>query len=219
MDNYFVTLNNINVNDKTEKKNGLTYLSWAWAWGEVKKLFPDATYIIYENEHGWNYHTDGRTCWVKTGVTVNGVEHVEYLPVMDFKNRSIPLEGVTSFDVNKAIQRSLTKALARHGLGLYIYAGEDLPEEEKAAASDNKQSPPLRFKRATEYKCETCGAIIEDYFDGRDTIPAAAMAKRSHERLGKVLCIKCGKLAKKEAQREAFNQATMSRHEDAGDRV
>ena len=219
MDNYFVTLNNINVNDKTEKKNGLTYLSWAWAWGEVKKLFPDATYIIYENEHGWNYHTDGRTCWVKTGVTVNGVEHVEYLPVMDFKNRSIPLEGVTSFDVNKAIQRSLTKALARHGLGLYIYAGEDLPEEEKAAASDNKQSPPPQFKRATEYKCETCGAIIEDYFDGRDTIPAAAMAKRSHERLGKVLCIKCGKLAQKEAQREALNQATMSRHEDAGDRV
>lgn len=207
MDNYFVTLNNINVNDKTEKKNGLTYLSWAWAWGEVKKLFPDATYTIYENEHGWNYHTDGRTCWVKTGVTVNGVEHIEYLPVMDFKNKSIPLEGVTSFDVNKAIQRSLTKALARHGLGLYIYAGEDLPEEEKAAA----------------YKCERCGAIIEDYFDGRDTIPAAAMAKRSLERLGKVLCIKCGKLAQKEAQREAqreaLNQATMSRHEDAGDRV
>lgn len=70
---------------------------------------------------------------MKTGVTVNGVEHIEYLPVMDFKNRSIPLESVTSFDVNKAIQRSLTKAVARHGLGLYIYAGEDLPEEMAAA--------------------------------------------------------------------------------------
>lgn len=131
MDNYFQTLNSVNVNGKTEQKNGLTYLSWAWAWGEVKKLFPDATYTIYENANGWNYHTDGRTAWVKTGVVVNGIEHIEMLPVMDFKNRSIPLEQITSFDVNKAIQRSLTKAVARHGLGLYIYAGEDLPEGEE----------------------------------------------------------------------------------------
>lgn len=129
-ENYFVELNNINVNDKTEKKGNLTYLSWAWAWGEVKKLHPDAVYTIYENENGWNYHTDGKTAWVKTGVTVNGIEHIEYLPVMDFKNKSIPLDNVTSTDVNKTIQRSLTKACARHGLGLYIYAGEDLPEEE-----------------------------------------------------------------------------------------
>lgn len=129
--NYFEELNNINVTGKTEKKNGLTYLSWAWAWGELKKLHPDATYTIYENSNGWCYHTDGKTAWVKTGVTVNGIEHIEYLPVMDFKNRSIPADAVTSFDVNKAIQRSLTKAVARHGLGLYIYAGEDLPEEER----------------------------------------------------------------------------------------
>ena len=131
MDNYFVTLNNINVNEHTEKKNGLTYLSWAWAWTEAKKMFPDATYTIYENSEGWNYFTDGRTGWVKTGVTINGIEHIEYLPIMDFRNKSIALESITSFDVNKAIQRSLTKALARHGLGLYIYAGEDLPEEAK----------------------------------------------------------------------------------------
>lgn len=130
--NYFKTLNGINVNDKTEQKNGLTYLSWAWAWGEIKKLHPDANYTVYENPQGWNYFTDGRTCWVKTGVTVNGIEHIEYLPVMDYKNKSIPFESVTSFDVNKAIQRSLTKACARHGLGLYIYAGEDLPEDEQA---------------------------------------------------------------------------------------
>lgn len=132
MENYFKTLNDINVNDKTEKKGNLTYLSWAWAWQEIKKHFPDATYTVYENNDGWNYFTDGRTAWVKTGMTVNGIEHIEYLPVMDFKNKSIRLEDVTSFDVNKAIQRSLTKAAARHGLGLYIYAGEDLPEEERA---------------------------------------------------------------------------------------
>ena len=136
MDNYFNDLYAVNVNGHTEKKNNLTYLSWAWAWGEIKKRHPDATYTVYENADGWNYHTDGRTCWVKTGVTVNGIEHIEYLPVMDYKNKSISIENVTSFDVNKAIQRSLTKACARHGLGLYIYAGEDLPEEEAAEKQD-----------------------------------------------------------------------------------
>ena len=136
MDNYFNDLYAVNVNGHTEKKNNLTYLSWAWAWGEIKKRHPEATYTVYENADGWNYHTDGRTCWVKTGVTVNGIEHIEYLPVMDYKNKSISIENVTSFDVNKAIQRSLTKACARHGLGLYIYAGEDLPEEEAAEKQD-----------------------------------------------------------------------------------
>ena len=130
MDNAFVKLNAINVNDKTERKNGLTYLSWAWAWAEVKKVDPKANYTIYENSDGWNYHTDGRTAWVKTGVTIDDIEHIEYLPVMDYRNKSIPIDAITSFDVNKAIQRSLTKACARHGLGLYIYAGEDLPEVE-----------------------------------------------------------------------------------------
>ena len=128
MTNYFEILSKINVNSMTEKKNGLTYLSWAYAWQEVKKIFPEANYKIYENAEGWNYFTDGRTGWVKTGVTINNIEHIEYLPIMDYRNKSITLDKITSFDVNKAIQRSLTKAVARHGLGLYIYAGEDLPE-------------------------------------------------------------------------------------------
>jgi hypothetical protein len=128
--NYFQILNQINVADKVEKKNGLSYLSWAWAWAELKKLHPNALYTIYENAQGWNYHTDGRTAWVKTGVTVEGIEHIEYLPVMNLRNASIPLETLTSTDVNKTIQRSLTKAVARHGMGLFIYAGEDLPESD-----------------------------------------------------------------------------------------
>ena len=143
-DSVFKTLNSINCNGHTEKKNGLTYLSWAWAWGILKEHYPSAYYTIYENKDGLNYHTDGRTCWVKTGVTVNDIEHIEYLPVMDYRNASITVDRVTSFDVNKAIQRSLTKAVARHGLGLYIYAGEDLPdsadEEQRPAPSQPVQS-------------------------------------------------------------------------------
>ena len=127
--NYFQKMYSIDVSKWVEKKNGLSYVSWANAWGEIKKQHPDATYTIYENKDGWNYHTDGRTCWVKTGMMVQGIEHIEYLPVMDHRNASISADKVTSFDVNKAIQRSLTKAAARHGLGLYIYAGEDLPDD------------------------------------------------------------------------------------------
>ena len=137
----FLVLNTINCNGHTEQKNGLTYLSWAWAWQITKQNFPDATFTIYENAEGLNYHHDGRTCWVKTGVTIGGIELIEYLPVMDYHNQSIPLAKVTSMDVNKAIQRSLTKAIARHGLGLYIYAGEDLPDaaDDEARAQVNKE--------------------------------------------------------------------------------
>jgi len=156
--NYFEKLNAINVNEHAEKKNGLTYLSWAWAWPEVKKAYPEATYKIYENEVGWFYHTDGKTAWVKTGVTVEGIEHIEYLPVMDYRNKSIPVDNITSFDVNKAIQRSLTKACARHGLGLYIYAGEDLPED--ATASTEFSRPELMDK--VEALMDAKGVPIEE---------------------------------------------------------
>ena len=159
MDNYFVELNNVNVNDKIEKKNGLSYLSWAWAWGEIKKKHPDANYTIYENKDGWNYFTDGKTGWVKTGVTVNGIEHIEYLPIMDFRNKSIPSDNITSFDVNKAIQRSLTKACARHGLGLYIYAGEDLPEEDK----EPEKTPAQKAAETRQANKESKDEYLKQY--------------------------------------------------------
>lgn len=159
MENYFVELNNVNVNDKIEKKNGLSYLSWAWAWGEIKKKHPDANYTVYENKDGWNYFTDGRTGWVKTGVTVSGIEHIEYLPIMDFRNKSIPADSITSFDVNKAIQRSLTKACARHGLGLYIYAGEDLPEEEKVP----EKTPAQKAAETRQKNKETKEEYLKQY--------------------------------------------------------
>lgn len=145
-ENYFKQLYDIDVRGKTKTKNNLSYLSWAAAWSEVKKMFPDAIFKIYEQsikvtetfegkviereiERPW--FDDGNTGWVKTGVTINGIEHIEELPIMDFKNKSIAASNITSSDANKAIQRSLTKACARHGLGLYIYEGEDLPEESK----------------------------------------------------------------------------------------
>jgi hypothetical protein len=177
----FEVLNAINVNEHTEKKNGLTYLSWAWAWAEVKKHYPDAFYTIYENKDGLNYHTDGRTCWVKTGVTIEGLEHVEYLPVMDYKNQSIGADRVTSFDVNKAIQRSLTKAVARHGLGLYIYAGEDLPETEQENSNDALGNACLDVEAA-----KTVDELKEVYYRyekefGKDKRFIAAVNKKNAE--------------------------------------
>ena len=156
----FSTLNAVNCNEHTEKKGNLTYLSWAWAWQIVKSRYPDASYNIYENPDGWNYFTDGRTCWVKTGVTIQELEHIEYLPIMDARNQSIPYEDVRSTDVNKAIQRSLTKACARHGLGLYIYAGEDLPDSvDKPEANPQQPVPQTR----TYYPKQTTPAWRRPY--------------------------------------------------------
>lgn len=158
--NYFEELNAVDVSGFTEKKNGLTYLSWAHAWRELKKRFPKSYYTVYQNELEWNYFSDNRTCWVKTGVTVvtsdgEEIEHIEYLPVMDYRNKSIPADMVTSFDVNKAIQRSLTKAVARHGMGLYIYAGEDFPDEADGSVEDRKVEAEQLDKKLTPAKKKT----------------------------------------------------------------
>lgn len=176
MDNYFSRLNQINVNDKTEKKGQLTYLSWAWAWGELKKIYPDSTYTIYERDTEYgsvNYFTDGKTAWVKTGVTVNDIEHIEYLPVMNYKNLSIPVDQITSTDVNKTIQRSLTKAVARHGLGLYIYAGEDLPDAE--AEADREKTAQIGKSKIDAVKVSAISSKAKS--DGVDIKALCAMYK------------------------------------------
>lgn len=163
--NSFEMLNSIDVSGRIEKKGSLSYLSWAWAWAELKKRFPASFYTVYESANGLFYHTDGHTCWVKTGVTlVDGNTHneaIEYLPVMDSRNKSIPTNAVTSFDVNKAIQRSLTKAIARHGLGLYIYAGEDLPEDANVRqAPEQPQKLPPVPDPVQPIPCDNCGEMI-----------------------------------------------------------
>ncbi len=153
MENTFTQLYNTNVNDKTEKKNGLTYLSWAWAWAKFKEVCPDAVYEVVKFD-GKPYVYDenlGYMCY--TTVTTGGITHEMWLPVMDGANKSMKaqaykytdrygkektVQAATMFDINKTIMRCLTKNLAMFGLGLYIYAGEDLPEvvEEKISAKD-----------------------------------------------------------------------------------
>ena len=171
----FETLNGLNVNEHTETKEvsgkDLTYLSWPWAWAEVKKRFPDAHYTIWKNENGLPYTVDPLTGFmVYTSVMIEGITHEMWLPVMDGANKAMKSEpytytvknprfkyakrqpdgryldsygneqkeyltktvdAATMMDVNKTIMRCLVKNLAMFGLGLYIYAGEDLPEGEQ----------------------------------------------------------------------------------------
>lgn len=173
--NYFEELSRVDCSGKTKKKKNLDYLAWAYAWGELKKRYPLSFYTIYENENGYNYFTDGRTCWVKTGVTIvipyNGLsgacerelEHIEYLPVMDYKNDSIPVDKVTSFDINKAIQRSLTKAIARHGLGLSLYGfdfsdveDDDEPAKATTEAKQTETAAPKKPNKVREEFVNFC---------------------------------------------------------------
>jgi hypothetical protein len=124
----YSTLSQTSVREKIERKGNLDYLSWANAWHMLKTAYPNAQRKVYEHEHtGFNYFTDGRTAYVKVGIIVNDLEHIDYLPVMDFRNNALPIDKVTATDVNKTIQRSTAKAIAMHGLGLSLWTGEDVP--------------------------------------------------------------------------------------------
>lgn len=137
MNNWFTELSAIDVSDHIKQKNGLNYLSWMWAWAELKKRYPLSYATVHETDEGMLVWKDPVGCHVKTSVTIvwdeDGVmkEHTttEYLPCMDFKNKSVPYDEVDSMLINKTIQRSLTKCIARLGLGGYIFANEELPEE------------------------------------------------------------------------------------------
>jgi hypothetical protein len=144
----FEQLSSLNLSSKTEKRGNLTYLSWAHAWAECKKLFPDMSRTVYESDTYMNYFTDGSTAWVKVGVTIQGQEHIDYLPVMDMRNQSVPLANITSMQVNKTIQRSTVKALALHGLALNIYAKEDFPSESDSSMQAVKSQPKATSKVA-----------------------------------------------------------------------
>jgi len=166
----FEVLSAINVNDKVEQKNGLTYLSWAWAWAEVKKNYPSATYKVVKDEAtNLPFVYDaymGYMC--STEVTIKGETLEMWLPVMDGANKSMKMEayeyttrygkktcqGATMFDINKTIMRCLVKNLAMFGLGHYIYAGEDLPQDENSLA-EKLATPKIATKKVEPKKTAT----------------------------------------------------------------
>lgn len=137
MNNWFVELSNIDVSSHVKQKNGLNYLSWMWAWHELKKRYPLSYSTVHETEDGMTVWHDPIGGHVKTSITIvweeeDGLhEHTvtEYLPCMDYKNKSVPYDEIDSMLVNKTIQRSLTKCIARLGIGGYLFVNEDLPEE------------------------------------------------------------------------------------------
>jgi hypothetical protein len=138
MESVYNSLKAIDVRPKAEKKGRADYLSWAHAWDMLKSVYPQAQRIIYESEHtGLNYFTDGKTAYVKVGIVVNDLEHIDMLCVMDHRNKSIPIEKLCSFEVNKTIQRATAKAIAMHGLGLSLWTGEDVPSQ----PSEAKEAP------------------------------------------------------------------------------
>ncbi len=167
MENYFIELNNIDCSTKIELKNGLSYLSWAWAWGELKKKHPNATYVIKKfGENNLPFVYDEKTGYmVFTEMTIENITHEMWLPVMDGANKAMKqqayeyktkygvktCEAADMFDINKTIMRCLVKNIAMFGLGLYIYAGEDLPESEKTK-SKVPESLFIDISQTTEEK-------------------------------------------------------------------
>ena len=164
----FNALSNLDLSDKCEKRESLTYLSWANAWSEFKSAYPSATYRILKNENGLPYFSDPNLgIMVFTEVTVDDVTHQMWLPVMDSKNKAMKLQpysyqvwdnykkayvektvqAASMFDINKTLMRCLVKNLAMFGLGLYIFQGDDLPEK---SADDTTSSAPQPMQRPVQ---------------------------------------------------------------------
>lgn len=163
----------VNVNAHTERKNGLTYLSWAWAWAEVLKVDPNATWEAVEFNGIPCAILPDSSAMVKTIVTIKGHSKSCWLPVMDHKNKAI--KGPDAFAVNTALVRCLTKAISMHGLGLYIYAGEDLPMEDDQPEPAKKtgvvadvvsQLPPLTQDEADYFR--DLAADVAEVFKGKN---------------------------------------------------
>lgn len=226
-ENTFNLLNSISVNEHTEEKEGLTYLSWSWAVSEVKKRCPDMTYKVHRYENGLPYVFDPNTGYmVSTEVTIDGITHEMWLPVMDGKNKTMKatpytyknkygkeftVNAATMFDVNKAIMRCLTKNFAMFGLGLYIYAGEDLPESEptepkkktEPKKSTEEMQKDIERRKAevavndgTAVKCYMCGNVIKEQTakDGSVmTVADIVNFCKNDKRFGKPHCPECMK--------------------------
>lgn len=177
--NIFEKLYALNVNEHIEKKEGLSYLSWSYAWAEIKKNYPDANYEIIKNEKGLPFFESDVGFFVMTKVTIENLTYEMWLPVMDSKNKAMKkqpysyttkygnktVEAVSTFDINKAIMRCLVKNLAMFGLGLYIYSGEDLPE----SIEDSQEKNQLTIKDSIEF-LEFCELLQTIDADEKDTV-------------------------------------------------
>jgi len=142
--NYFARLNAINVNERVEKKGGFSYLSWPYAVAQLRLADPTATWEVRRFD-GLPYLATEAGVFVEVAVTVHGVTLSQIHPVLDGRNR--PLLAPSAFDINTSLQRCLVKAIALHGLGLYIYAGEDLPQPVGAEAANDPMHPPPQTER------------------------------------------------------------------------
>lgn len=148
----FAVLSAVDVTDKLKKKNNMSYLPWSSAWEIVKNNFPDATYTVNKTPDGCIYHTDGKTCWVETSITINGETQTELLAVMNHRNASISADEVMSTEVNKSIKRCLVKNAALFGLGLSLWNGEELSDAAKET----------RKKKQKEEAAETAALVAEN---------------------------------------------------------
>tara|TARA_Y100001951_G_C11181967_1_gene206475 strand:- start:48 stop:611 length:564 start_codon:yes stop_codon:yes gene_type:complete len=158
MNKTFDKLNKVNVNDYTEKKGQFTYLSWAWAVRELLKVAPDSTWRIQEYNHAIQgmmqpYMTTDAGCFVKVTVTVDGIDRTQVHPVLDNRNQTI--KEPNAFQINTSIQRCLAKAIALHGLGLYIFAGEDLPTPPEPISNGQVESIQSMLKAIGDKELST----------------------------------------------------------------
>ena len=149
--NVFKLLNEYDVTEHLKKKDKIIYLPWSKAWTIIKSLFPTAKFTIHKKNDGCIYHTDGKTAWVEVSITINGWTETESLAVMDFRNKSISIESITSADAEKSIKRCLVKCAALHGLGLSLWTGEEL----SSAAKRKKE------KDLDDVKQDILGTIAE----------------------------------------------------------
>lgn len=175
--NSYKTLSAVSVKEKVKKKGHLNYLPWSHAWNILKAHYPNAQRTVYEHEHtGMNYFTDGSTAYVKVGVTVNGLEHIDYLPVMDNRNNSINIEKVTSRDINDTIMRSTVKAIALHGLGLSLWTGEETVSE-PTQDEEPKEKKLFKLDVDDENWDKVLKYIVANKSKGLDTLVAEIGSK------------------------------------------
>ena len=170
----FIALSALDMTEKHKEKNGMSYLPWSCAWTAVKTHDPLAKCAPVKTPEGCLYHTDGKTCWVETSMTIDGETQNETLAVMDHRNQSIPLDSVTSTAVNKSIKRCMVKNAALFGLDLNLWEGEELSDEakrrqEEATLQDEAEAAALAelVKRITETgsKLIAAGATRNEVYD------------------------------------------------------